>query len=192
VSIDVEFSDFGLARMTESNFRSLFCVRIAAPELKQTGKPTEKSDVFALGILLWECLKRAEVNSSSQNGSELFRAGLADAVRTASGDEQLTALLRCIEDCVSPDPNVRPTAFDISERMKAVGAVQKAPTAFTASPLVAWDFHREMWLSKRRLPEADTDAQMNSMPDRRRRGDPDERDVRSVEPARHWSPADRL
>lgn len=126
----VKVCDFGLSRMTGGNNLETFkklCGTFAycAPEIFSGGTFTDRSDVYSMGIVLWEVIYRAIRGGYQQPFSEYpnlhhdFQIMLqaASGVRPTIPVETPPTMRALIEDCVSPDVSKRPTAKEVAERL---------------------------------------------------------------------------
>jgi serine/threonine protein kinase len=130
---NVKVADFGLARYfnNEQNNSTLFRFRgtycYAAPELfKQISQFTTKSDIYSLGIVLWELAYRCVVGKYCCQFSEyplirpfniLIKAARHNLRPTIPSDvpREITGLITALWD---PDPEIRPGIVEISMRIE--------------------------------------------------------------------------
>lgn len=128
----VRLTDFGIAHLGDRDQLALpgqmvGTVRYLAPELVDTGVPSERSDLYALGVLL----------------------------REAAGDELADATLRLlIGRLVDPDPERRPaSAAEARTWLEAALSADPPTETFTAPP--PRPLHRELAAIRRaRVPRA--------------------------------------
>jgi hypothetical protein len=126
----VKVCDFGLSRMTGGNNLETFkklCGTFAycAPEIFSGGTFTDRSDVYSMGIVLWEVVYRAIRGGYQQPFSEFpnlhhdFQIMLqaASGVRPTIPTETPEPMRLLIQDCVSADVSKRPTAGQVAERL---------------------------------------------------------------------------
>lgn len=126
----VKVCDFGLSRMTGGNNLETFkklCGTFAycAPEIFSGGTFTDRSDVYSMGIVLWEVVYRAIRGGYQQPFSEFpnlhhdFQIMLqaASGVRPTIPPETPKVLRELIEECVAAEVPKRPTAGQVAERL---------------------------------------------------------------------------
>jgi serine/threonine-protein kinase len=110
-------TDFGLAAVLESGDRPLprrdgrepaSDARFTSPEQARGERPTEKSDVYQLGVVAWYVL----TGESPDLGRD--RSGL---------DPVLTDVVR---RCLAAEPRDRPTAGDVARRLAAAPGAPEA------------------------------------------------------------------
>ena len=141
----VKVCDFGLSRMTGGNNLETFkklCGTFAycAPEIFSGGTFTDRSDVYSMGIVLWEVVYRAIRGAYQQPFAEFpnlhhdFQIMLqaASGVRPTIPPETPTVMRALIEECTAADVAKRPTAGHVAERLA------KMRKDFRASP-EEWD-----------------------------------------------------
>jgi len=132
----VKVSDFGLSRFTgqAQNQSTLSKLRgtyaYTAPEIYFGKAFTAKSDIFALGIILWEMAKRTMSGYYEQPYAEYTHLvyDFQIIIQVAKSDLRPTIPENCpphlvavIKSCWNPDPDKRP---DASQVLKAVTALQ--------------------------------------------------------------------
>ena len=118
----VKVTDFGLSRCsqifssvptTNRSVMDIIPIRYAAPEIlsdkKNSSHYTEKSDVYSMGVLMWEAYSRGSVPWSKMKCDE-------DVIEHVLKGDRLTKPLNCEEHywkvilkTWSPSPNDRPT-----------------------------------------------------------------------------------
>jgi ankyrin repeat protein len=129
----VKVCDFGLSRMTGGNNLETFkklCGTFAycAPEIFSGGTFTDRSDVYSMGIVLWEVVYRAIRGGYQQPFSEFpnlhhdFQIMLqaASGVRPTIPPETPQVMRTLIEDCVAAEVAKRPTAGQVAERLAKI------------------------------------------------------------------------
>ncbi|HEX5543443.1 MAG TPA: serine/threonine-protein kinase [Micromonospora sp.] len=108
----------------------------AAPERLRAGSADPAGDVYALGVLLFECLtgrKPIPVRNWEEMAAA-HRKGVRITPPQVPGLPAEVATL-CLA-CLSPDPGRRPTAGDIATRLRAVvGGPDMAPADLAATQL---------------------------------------------------------
>ena len=113
----VTLLDFGLARSRETRAEQPDAMSVhesgpyTAPELLEGGAPSARSDLFAVGACLYECLIG---EPPPPHGQEMWRAPEAAPPSSQKGDsgvqraQSVPAALRAvIERALAPDPNDR-------------------------------------------------------------------------------------
>lgn len=126
----VKVCDFGLSRMTGGNNLETFkklCGTFAycAPEIFSGGTFTDRSDVYSMGIVLWEVVYRAIRGAYQQPFSEFpnlhhdFQIMLqaSQGTRPTIPPETPATMRTLIEECVSADVSKRPTAGEVATRL---------------------------------------------------------------------------
>lgn len=119
-----KLTDFGLSFKAEYR-GALGASLLTAPELLRGGRPSTASDIYALGMLLWECIARKDP----------FEGETAQAVLEAVMDERLVppkrpeippkcprALRDLIRACWAPRAQDRPTALHVWEQLEELTA----------------------------------------------------------------------
>ncbi|CAF3463668.1 unnamed protein product [Rotaria sp. Silwood1] len=120
----VKITDFGLARWIdhpESNENELdIPIRYCAPEILRNNRHSnysEKSDVYSMGVLIWEALSNSEIPYSSvADDKEVRRMKLNNnkLTKPRSCDDKLWNLMK---NCWHNNPSDRPTFEQIKERL---------------------------------------------------------------------------
>jgi serine/threonine protein kinase len=110
----------------------LFCLAMwMAPEIIMGKKYTEKADVYAFGIILWEILTRLEPYEEKEPMQivvEVVNDGLRPTLPADCADSPLVPLMK---DCWHTDPEKRPPFVKIVARLQAI---QKAIAPDDNSP----------------------------------------------------------
>ena len=136
----VKLTDFGLARamdrasMTRPNVikgKLAYC----APELISGSKASAQSDIFALGIVLWEALAQRRLFTGKNDLEVLLavRKGEVESL-TALRDDLPGALTLAVQQSLEPDPDAR---FETAKAMaRALSAILHThPEPIDAEPL---------------------------------------------------------
>ncbi len=141
-----KISDFGLAKVKlEINSSSSKVnktsgsVRWQAPELfKRNASPTPATDVYSLGMILWEIAARQLPFNDAAN--ELTAMGwIKDGEQEKIPADCPKALAEIIQACWAA-PEKRPTAQDIVTRLKQAQAEEQAKDAKTLPAEKIWHF----------------------------------------------------
>ncbi|GLC42029.1 hypothetical protein PLESTM_001278300 [Pleodorina starrii] len=145
---NAKLSDFGLARLTATTLRNttteVGSVPYMAPECfgATSHGVSHRTDIFALGVLLWEMLARARPWSRELH----IKVALAVSIRgerpplAAIRDRAPPRLCQLVEECWQEDPYRRPAALDIAKRLtvmqqQQMQMQQQAQQQQRASPL---------------------------------------------------------
>ena len=107
-------TDFGLAALTNecaSDGRIIGTPAYMAPEQLSGGTVSARSDVYAFGLILYECLTGNAMHGGA-SGDEILRRRLSDTSSgTMSGVPHIDVeVYRLLRRCVSPDANERPAS----------------------------------------------------------------------------------
>jgi len=118
-------SDFGLTRFLnrEKKMTGVGTPMWMAPEIILGKQYTEKADVYAYGIILWEILTRMELYSDKevmQIVVEVVNNSLRPELPDFAKDSPLVPLM---EDCWAADPNMRPTFDIILDRLQTLKSI---------------------------------------------------------------------
>lgn len=142
-------ADFGLARIEEETYQDeAYTYSYRPPELLmgRQPKPLRSSDVWALGLIAWECLMGrldfhdAETDADLHQGHVRLRALLTDLEeaipRRWPGESEATylSLIAFIRMCVVEEPLKRGSAQDAFEILKFTSSV-KVPITMLFSAL---------------------------------------------------------
>jgi GAF domain-containing protein len=118
----VKVADFGLTRFIseKKQMTQVGTPMWMAPEIIMGKKYTEKADVYAFGIILWEILTRDEPYEEKEPMQivvEVVNEGLRPTIAAEMMDSPLVPLMT---DCWHTEPQMRPTFEKIVERLKVI------------------------------------------------------------------------
>lgn len=135
----VKIGDFGLASGTgDPDLTNRGSYKYMAPE-HYFGVPSQKSDIYALGVVLWELLERDHYRfgtDAAQLRAEIT-AGKVRQIRRTDVSPQLAAL---VHDCLSHDEAARPSIDQFMVRLERVPEYRMQRT--TVAELIARCFER--------------------------------------------------
>ncbi|KAH7428068.1 hypothetical protein KP509_10G074200 [Ceratopteris richardii] len=130
-------SDFGLAKLLEDNISHVTTVIAGtfgylAPEYLQSGRATEKTDVYSYGIVLLELISGKRPSDASFVEKGLNIVGWAISLKKdrrwrevldprceGVSPESLEALLQIATLCLCPMPDDRPTMHEVVKMLEA-------------------------------------------------------------------------
>ncbi|KAL2544438.1 LRR receptor-like serine/threonine-protein kinase FEI 1 [Forsythia ovata] len=136
-NFDARVSDFGLAKLLEDEESHITTIVAGtfgylAPEYMQSGRATEKTDVYSFGVLVLEIVsgKRPTDASFIEKGlnivgwlnylvSENRQREIVDPLCVAVETESLDALLSIAIQCVSSGPEDRPTMHRVVQILES-------------------------------------------------------------------------
>lgn len=100
-------------------------VVIQAPE-QFHGKVSEKSDIYAVGLILWECwtLRRPWDVSDDRDVWGVVFSIISDHKRPEIPPDCPKSLEALLVDCWNSDPKKRPTALELKSRVWKIMTVQ--------------------------------------------------------------------
>jgi len=133
--------DFGLSRLVQGDMKTFgrLCgtFAYASPEVFGGGKATEKSDVFSMGIVLWELLNTAATGKYDQPYAEYhFTMDFQIIVQTAQGLRpsvpagSQVEFVSLFKECVEGDPEVRPTAAEAAQTIRKWKRAIETPAGY--------------------------------------------------------------
>jgi serine/threonine protein kinase len=116
---------FGLARVMEGNasvyqVHSAVAVRWAAPEVLAEQAASPASDVYSLGVTMWECFSRGDVPFGDQDTNSGVTISVMKGKRPPRPATANDALWAVIEASWVEDSEARPSAEDIAESLEAI------------------------------------------------------------------------
>ena len=127
----VKVADFGLAKIRRETSRQSFYDSSAgtlpwkAPELLKMGRHTESSDVYALGVVLWELATECEPYEEADDAT--IRAFVLGGNRLAILKNIPSSLANLISKAWMHEPERRPTCQELLNLMKEVLSELDAP-----------------------------------------------------------------
>lgn len=115
----VKVADFGLTRFISEKkaMTQVGTPMWMAPEIIMGKKYTEKADVYAFGIILWEILTRLEPYEDKEPMQIVVEVVNNDLRPTIPEQFKDASLVSLMKDCWDPDPNKRPTFNIICDRL---------------------------------------------------------------------------
>ena len=128
-----KLGDFGLTVMVESEMKMTdghgelgnINPRWAAPEILNHRPFSVESDVYALGLLMWETRNRKLAYSDQEGDASMFAQEDLLRVLIVKGERPSLCFEdkfdQLIEDCWRGDPFSRPRASDVLKRIKVIG-----------------------------------------------------------------------
>jgi eukaryotic-like serine/threonine-protein kinase len=135
-----KLSDFGIARAVDATYATqtgsyLGTALYSAPEQLRGEQVTPKSDVYSLGIAFYQAaagqapFTGTPIEVASQHVS---REPTVPSVLGANLSDEVEAL---ILDCVKKDPDLRPTAQEVHERLQEEVRPARNARAYTVPPI---------------------------------------------------------
>lgn len=127
---NVKVADFGLTRFISEKkaMTQVGTPMWMAPEIIMGKKYTEKADVYAFGIILWEILTRLEPYEDKEPMQIVVEVVNEDLRPTIPDDFMSSPLIPLMKDCWHKDPEQRPSFKVINNRLADIVANLK-PTA---------------------------------------------------------------
>lgn len=134
----IKVCDFGLSRFTGGNNLETFkklCGTFAycAPEIFNGGSFTDRSDVFSMGIVIWEILNRTMKGKYEQPYAEFnlvydfqIIVQASQGLRPSPPPDTPTILLDLIKSCTDGDATKRPTAAEVVDKITEIKEIYKA------------------------------------------------------------------
>jgi len=125
-----KLSDFGISRKKDAAVSAMSTQNLGtwsymAPE-QFNGKVSEKSDIYSLGLILWECwtMRRPWDIADDRDVWGVVYTILHDEKRPEIPPDCPTSLKELLADCWSGDPKIRPTALELKSRIWKIMTVQ--------------------------------------------------------------------
>jgi serine/threonine-protein kinase len=142
--------DFGVAKISNSDMTAtgmvMGTVSYMAPEYIRTGKPDPRSDLFAVGVMLYECLSGRKPFAGDTTPTVLYK--IVNEAPDPIDVERLKGIspgIRTVLDrslCKNPDERFQ-TAEDLAKALRAakdpswIGQLEEATTALRGAPQAA-------------------------------------------------------
>ncbi|MDQ3341725.1 MAG: protein kinase [Myxococcota bacterium] len=125
LSGEVKLTDFGIAKRAESEPTQAGAVRgkfaYISPEQARNEAITPRSDVFSVGILLWELVTNRRLFSGLGDLEALRAVRENKVTRPTEIDQRLTPDIDAlIMSALSPDANKRPTAGQLGAKLRSL------------------------------------------------------------------------
>ena len=131
----VKILDFGIARSTrmdreaETRAHQLGSLGYMAPELLVGGGASTASDVYALGVVFCECLRRKRFGwpSETQEAHDRRVAERLEGLDLDATGEGLAGLNALVSEMLAFEPDRRPTAADVRKRCRRLERLLDGP-----------------------------------------------------------------
>ncbi|KAK1273960.1 LRR receptor-like serine/threonine-protein kinase FEI 1 [Acorus gramineus] len=136
-NLDARVSDFGLAKLLEDEESHITTIVAGtfgylAPEYMQSGRATEKTDVYSFGVLMLEVISGKRPTDSSYIEKGLNIVGMLNLLAKENRQreivdqscegvqgESLDALLLVASQCISSSPDDRPTMHRVVQVLES-------------------------------------------------------------------------
>jgi len=120
-SWSVKVSDFGLSRSSEDGVyilteKSLFPTRWTAPEVFQKKIFLVKSDVWSMGVVMWEIFTKGECPYSSLTNEQVILA-VSNGERLPKPHSCPSKYWSTMNDCWSENPSDRPSFLEMAKQL---------------------------------------------------------------------------
>uniref|UniRef100_S4RMT0 Protein kinase domain-containing protein n=1 Tax=Petromyzon marinus TaxID=7757 RepID=S4RMT0_PETMA len=100
--------------------QALIPLRWMAPEAVAEGDLSTKSDVWAVGVLLWEVCTLGELPYAKLKDEEVFRAVQSGSLKPLSTKACLAHVSKLLQRCLAPSPRDRPSFPDVLHDLSSV------------------------------------------------------------------------
>lgn len=132
----VKLTDFGLARSLAApvhvnNDVTIVPVRYCAPEILRNINAesySERSDVFSMGVFMWEAQSHGEMPFSSDAEDEQVRERKLENESLPKPQNCEERLWLLIKECWAFDARIRPTFSHIHDRLFVLGSTYSPPS----------------------------------------------------------------
>ena len=145
--VQAKIMDFGVARLRDSEMTAtgtvMGTVSYMAPEYIRTGKPDARSDLFAVGVMLYECISGRRPFEGDTTPTILYKIvnEPPDPVDLTQLRGISPAIRSVLDRALAKDPDERyQTAEDLAQALRAArdptwqGQLPEATVQITASP----------------------------------------------------------
>jgi len=124
----VKLADFGLSRysslystVSSTASTNIIPIRYAAPEVLKNNRPDEKSDIFSMGVLMWEAYEKgripwSQIHDDNEVRKRVIRGEKLTKPRTRPSD----VMWRLIEQCWMLEKHNRPSFTDLQEKLQTI------------------------------------------------------------------------
>ncbi|CAF3472676.1 unnamed protein product, partial [Rotaria socialis] len=123
----VRITDFGLARFIDKKparaNELVIPVRYCAPEILRTNRHSdysEKSDVYSLGVLIWEALSNSEIPYSAVDKDDVVKEMKLNNEKLTRPHPCSDGLWNLMKKCWHTNPDVRPSFALINEELSHI------------------------------------------------------------------------
>jgi serine/threonine protein kinase len=123
----VKLTDFGLSRFSSlySTVNStatidIIPIRYAAPEVLDNNRPDEKSDIFSMGVLMWEAYEKGRIPWSQIHDDNEVRRLVIGGARLMQPSTCASDMWCLIEECWMIEKQNRPTFKDLQEKLQSI------------------------------------------------------------------------
>jgi serine/threonine protein kinase len=125
----VKVSDFGLSRFL--NEKSVIkgihgILAYMAPELLRNGRYSTASDIYSLGMIMWE-LSHGRPPFSERNDDAYLAMRILDGHRPQVVEGTPRCWVQLMQRCWNADPNQRPSADDICDEVQTWSECSRKP-----------------------------------------------------------------
>ncbi len=104
-----------------------------APECLKRGRPSDKVDVWAFGMIVWEMLTRKLPYAEAGTQAVIIH-WIASGEKERIPEDTPPGLTKLIEDCWETDPARRPSATIVFDRIKALAEAEAKAVAPCPGP----------------------------------------------------------
>ncbi|CAF1327499.1 unnamed protein product [Didymodactylos carnosus] len=133
----VKLTDFGISRHsklyapTNSVARTTINIvptRYAAPEVLANEQYSEKSDVYSMGVLMWEAYSKGKIPWSQSNSDNEVKRQVTQGEKLQKPNTCSTQMWSVIESCFILSVEGRPTFTNLKQSLLPVPYQMKIPT----------------------------------------------------------------
>ena len=112
---DLGLSKSATTESTDNDNEKYGIVPYMAPEIFQGQKYTEKSDIYSLGMIMWEVMTGRRPFWDRNHDTDLI-IDIVDGLRPPIVTNAPEGYIKLMKECWNPDPDKRPTAESIINR----------------------------------------------------------------------------